>query len=301
MIPAGRLLLVFIGLTVASGAGAADRWEEAGSGAVAILPAPLKATVITGGSLHCSEQRWSLRLRTEGEIAPIAEGKTGIDIDGTAFDSVADIARDHASLRVPYEALELLRDGSRLNVRLTGDPKKPDAVFALRGSRAVLDAIVPRCSQVDMSAYTAVSLTPDHPAVEPAKKLLDEWAKGYRAWSGKQPTYAATVLDVEPDKKLMFASICGSPTYFGASGCSLNGYASDSTGAEWRQVYETEGVLLHTDPKTSNGGWPNLATLPAVNGTEASHWIWNGAEYELRELLAAEQDEPAELRGTTAQ
>jgi len=152
-----------------------------------------------------------------------------------------------------------------------------------------------------MSAYTLVTLTPDSPAVEPAKKLLDEWADGYRAWSGKQPTYTATVLDVAPDKKLMFASICGSTKYFGASGCSLNGYASDNAGTDWRQVYETEGVLLHTDPKTSNGGWPNLVTLPAVNGTEASHWIWNGSEYELRELLAAEQDEPTELRGTTAQ
>lgn len=301
MIPAGRLLLVSIGLIVSSGASASDRWEEAGSGAVAILPAPLKAASITGGSLHCAEQRWSLRLRTEGKITPIADAKTGIDIDGTVFESAADIARDYASLRIPYEALELLKEGSRLNVRLTGDPKKPDAVFALRGSRAVLDAIAPRCSQVDMSAYTPVTLDAEHPAVEPAKKLLVEWAKGYRAWSGKQPTYAAAVLDVAPDKKLMFASICGSPNYFGASGCSLNGYAADSTGAEWRQVYETEGVLLHTDPKTSNGGWPNLVTLPAVNGTEASHWIWNGSEYELRELIAAEQDEPTELRGTTAQ
>ena len=288
---------------MAAAAQASDRWEEAGSGAVAILPAPLKATTITGGSLHCAEQRWSLRLRTDRIPQADTFARNGtIDIDGAKFESKAiDISGDSTTLPFPFEALDLLKDGNRLTVAVKDDSNQPSAVFSLRGSRAVLDAIVPRCSQVDMSAYTLVTLTPDSPAVEPAKKMLDEWADGYRAWSGKQPAYAATVLDVAPDKKLMFASICGSPNYFGASGCSLNGYASDNAGTDWRQVYETEGVLLHTDPKTSNGGWPNLVTLPAVNGTEASHWIWNGSEYELRELLAAEQDEPTELRGTTAQ
>ena len=44
---------------------AADRWEEAGSGAVAILPLPKPATAITGGSFYCSEQRWAFLLRPQ--------------------------------------------------------------------------------------------------------------------------------------------------------------------------------------------------------------------------------------------
>ena len=56
----------------AGAADASDRWEEAGSGAVAILPPPQKAKGITSASLFCAEQRWSFFFRAEPGLCPPA-------------------------------------------------------------------------------------------------------------------------------------------------------------------------------------------------------------------------------------
>ena len=64
--------------------------EEAGSGAVAILPVPLKAAAITGGSFSCAEQRWSFRLRVETtSVAPRQETNVVVAIDGADFPAKA--------------------------------------------------------------------------------------------------------------------------------------------------------------------------------------------------------------------
>lgn len=287
---------------LAGQAQAADRWQEAGGGAVAILPVPLKATAIIGGSLDCAEQRWSLRLSTEPQPPGAVGAAATLDIDGAKFETTVTAGSALMTLPMPFETLDLLKDGSRLTVAITGGSVEPTATFSLRGSRAVLDAVIPRCSQVDMSDYEAVSLLEQGPGTEEAKPFFEDDAREFRAWTGRQPTYSAAILDLEAGKRLLFASMCGSNTYFGPSGCSLKGFAAEATAAEWRPVYETEGVLLHTDPKASNGGWPNLVTLPAVNGFEPNHWIWTGTEYELREVVAAEESgEPAEEGDAGAQ
>ena len=77
----------------------------------------------------------------------------------------------------------------------------------------------------------------------------------------------------------MFASLCGSTSYYGPSGCTLRGYAAQGA-AEWREVYNTEGVQLYRDAADPQDGWPKLATLP-VNGDNASHWTWSGDAYAL--------------------
>jgi hypothetical protein len=98
----------------------------------------------------------------------------------------------------------------------------------------------------------------------------------------------------------MFASLCGSTNYFGDTGCSLTGYAATGADGDWRMVYETDGMLLHTDPNNATDGWPNLVTLPIVGGTEATHWAWSGEQYELLGEVMSE-DQGVEEQGDTAQ
>ena len=109
-----------------------------------------------------------------------------------------------------------------------------------------------------------------------ATGLLADEIKLFREFTLKQPVVATTTLDIAADKRLMFASLCGSNNYFGNSGCSLTGYAADGADSIWRMVYETEGVHVYLDPKHANGGWPNIVTLPVVGGTEPTHWVWSG-------------------------
>jgi hypothetical protein len=272
---------------------ASDRWEQAGGGAVAILPIPNPAAVITGGSLVCAEQRWALRLRLDRQPqVPALSDKAALSIGQADF--TVEVEQDWGSATIPLttEMLELLKSGTRLTVATedVGDPP-PSATFALRGSRAVIEAIAPLCSQVDMSAYTAVTLLETDPAVETAKPLLAAEAKLFRAATGRQPTYAATTLMLEGDKRLMFASLCGSSNYYGRSGCTLAGFAATGPTSEWRPVYNSEGVLLYTDPRASTGGWPNLVTLPVVEGAEPEHWMWNGSEYQNAATVTQVEDD----------
>lgn len=89
----------------------------------------------------------------------------------------------------------------------------------------------------------------------------------------------------------MFASLCGSTSYYGRSGCTLSGFASASPGSEWKPVYNSEGVRLYTDPKVANGGWPNLVTLPVTDGVEPEHWMWDGSEYRNAAAVAEIEDD----------
>ena len=82
-----------------------------------------------------------------------------------------------------------------------------------------------------------------------ATGLLADEIKLFREFTLKQPVVATTTLDIAADKRLMFASLCGSNNYFGDSGCSLTGYAADGADSIWRMVYETEGVHVYLDPE----------------------------------------------------
>src|SRR5262249_21920490 len=140
----------------------------------------------------------------------------------------------------------------------------PRATFNLRSSKLVIEAIAPRCSQIDMSAYRSVSLSPTDAAVPQASALLKDEIRLFREFTQKAPTVATAILEFPEGKRLMFASLCGSINYFGDSGCSLTGWSADGAESAWRPAYETEGVLLYTDPGQATDGWPNLVTLPVV-------------------------------------
>jgi hypothetical protein len=279
-------------LAGALSATAGERWEEAGSGAVAILPVPLKATAITGGSFSCAEQRWSFRLRVEATSASPRQVMDGvIAIDGADFPAKANLSPGVVAIAVPFEMLELLKAGNRLSFAFDGEPA---AVFSLRGSRAVLDAVAPRCSAVDMSAYQSVAFSETDQAIGTAAKLMADEAALFRGATSKQPVLAAAAVKVAPDAELIFASLCGSGRYYGESGCTLSGFARQGASGDWREVYNSEGMALYLDPKTSADGWPDLVTLAQGGGAEPSHWMWNGLTYELREPAIAKD---AELRG----
>jgi hypothetical protein len=279
-------------LAGAPSAMASDRWEEAGSGAVAILPVPLKATAITGGSLSCAERRWNFRLRVETTSAfPRHETDGAIAIDGADFPAKANLDPGVATIAFPFEMLELLKAGNRLSFAFDGAPA---AVFSLKGSRVALDAVAPRCSEMDMSAYQGVALSETDQAIGTAAKLMAEEAALFREATGKQPILAAASVKVAPDAAMVFASLCGSSRYYGESGCTLSGFARKGASGDWREVYNSEGMALYLDRNTSAGGWPDLVTLAQNGGEEPNHWMWTGLAYELREPAIAKD---AELRG----
>ena len=286
--PAG--ILLFALLCMSAPALAADRWEEAGSGAVAILPVPVKANSITGGSLVCAEQRWSLRLRTEERAASPGPVQAKLTVDEEAFPVMAEQKPGLITVPIDYAMIEGLKSGTGLAISLGSEQGALAATFALRDSRKVLEAIAPRCSQVDMSAYEQVSLSETDPAVERARPLLNEETKLFREATSVTPKLAASHLDRGEGREMLFATLCGSSWYYGRTGCSLFGYVRPTPADEWQQAYNSEGMGLFIDPKTSNGGWPDLVTLERSGGVEPIRWKWNGSQYELRDPMVAGEE-----------
>lgn len=267
---------------------AADRWEEAAGGAVAILPTPTEAKGILGGSLYCAEQKWGLLLRLAPDAAISGNSiRIGLQGEAQAFPATASAGTLQAAL--PAEMLEPLKEGSRMRVE-AGDGAL-HATFALRNSGKVIDAIAPRCSPVDMSAYEEVSLLELRPAVDEARKLFAEEMALFREATDKEPTVAASEIGLDDGKRLLFGALCGSTWYYGASGCTLSGWAITGPGGVWRQVYESDGGRLYLDRKTTHDGWPALVTLPAVNGADKTEWLWSGSAYAVEAThVAADED-----------
>jgi hypothetical protein len=282
-------------------ADAADRWQEAGSGAVAILPAPTTTNGIESATLYCAEQKWAFYVRTTPGLLPAGQTLASkVTVNSQLFEGTARSDAGGANVPVPVEALAPLRTGSKLAVEIGPVETGVAAVYNLRGSRLVIDAIAPRCSPIDMSDYDAVVLSETDPAVDHVREVAADEIATFRRATGKEPTVSATILELAEQKRLMFGSICGSTNYYGASGCNLTGYAAIGALGEWRPVYNTEGLLLHTDRKASNGGWPNLVTLPVAGSFEPTHWAWAGSGYQLVEQIIAE-DMPALAQGDAAE
>jgi hypothetical protein len=294
--PLSIRLMLAAGLLLAGSlpAMAADIWEEGGSGAVAILPEPRYPQGITGGSFYCSEQKWGFLFRTDAALALPANGTAGsITVRGEPYPFAAEISPGSVHAPVPDTMLEGLKSGTSMSVTIGEGDTKLAAVFNLNASRRVIEAIAPRCSPAklpDMAGYERVTLSEMSLAVISAKPLLEDELRLFRQTTGKQPVLAAEFIDVGPGRQLMFASICGSTSYYGDSGCNLNGFAMMADEPEWRQVYNTEGMHLFLDRKAANGGWPSLVTLPVVGVGEPTHWVWGGHHYMLRDQVISEED-----------
>ena len=260
---------------------ASDRWEEAGSGAVAILPVPLKASLVQGGSLACAEQRWTLRLRTEARPGAAASIAVELAVDGRKNLTDASQGATLVDIPVDRDMLDRLKRGSSLAVRIGSERDAPGATFSLRNSQKSIDAVAPRCSPVDMKGYDHVALVESGVDMETAETLLAGEIKLFRQATSSTPRIAAARIAGGGERELLFASLCGSSWYYGRSGCTLFGYARTSPSADWREVYHSEGMGLYVEHQATPDGWPELATLP-VDGVESMHWRWDGSRYALR-------------------
>lgn len=266
---------------------AAERWEEAASGAVAILPMPSEAKGIVGGSLYCSEQKWGLLFRLDA-VPAVVPGSVQIGIDGQVLDFPAVMAAGALQVALPADILDLLKQGSRARV----DAGELHAVFNLRNSGKVIEAIAPRCSAVDMSAYEAVALLELRPAVDDARRLFADEIALFREATNKEPTVAAAEIGLADGRRLLLGSLCGSTWYYGVSGCTLSGWAIAGAGGVWRQVYESDGAKLYLDRAAMRDGWPALVTL---SGADETHWLWSGSVYAVEAThVASDEDAPPE-------
>lgn len=272
-------------------ASAAEPWQQAGSGAVAILPAPAKAVAITGGSLVCAEQRWSLRLRTEPRQPSSSVAQAKLMIDEMAYPVLAEQTASIVTLPVSAQMIGALKSGTKLAVEFAMDGAMA-ASFPLGGSRKVIEAVARLCSQVDMSAYERIEVSEADPAIERARPLLAEEIELFRTATTATPRLAAAKLDRGGGREMLFATLCGSSWYFGRSGCSLFGYLRTTPSEAWRAVFNSEGLGLYLDPNAASGGWPDLVTLERVGGVDPMRWTLTGDRYEPRDPLIAADEVP---------
>ncbi|MBS3647974.1 hypothetical protein KEU06_04935 [Pseudaminobacter sp. 19-2017] len=276
---------------------ASDRWEEAGSGAVAILPVPLKSNGINGGSLVCAEQRWTMRLRTDKREAFAPNLPSKVTIDGRAREIEAEQTATSISIPITFEFVRAIKAGARLQVSVGSGADGLSAAFALRNSQRVIDAVAPRCSPIDMSPYVNVALAQAGPPADQANKLLAKEVELFRTATTATPVLSAAIVERGGGHQMLFASLCGSAWYYGRSGCTLFGYARTATDTPWREIYHSEGMSLYLDPNASSDNWPELVTVPSTGETEQMHWAFDRERYALRdEQIAKEMTEP--LRGT---
>lgn len=276
-----------------AGAQANDRWTVDDSQARAVLPKPRDDAFVTGGSLSCQAQRWTLGLDL-AEGTDIAGDAAAMRVDGRAF-AVGAAMRDRVlAIAVPRDALEPLKSGLRLDIALGSgaEERTADASFSLRGSRLAITAAGERCPPRDMAPYQAVTFTPYSSYSAIARDLRKDDIDAFSASTASQPALDAAMAEFGEGRRVLFARLCGSSWYYGSSGCNITGYAPAPEAAEgWREVYDTENVLLYIDPRPAAQGWPDIATLPARGAGAGRVWRWNGNGYSLHGELPEEEEE----------
>ncbi len=259
-------------------ANAAERWSAIDGQASAELPPPTRTKTIAGAQLECAEQKWRLLL----SLTPETLGEDGqrtatTSIGSEKFETIATQNRQSIAVELPSDALPPMRSGIRMDVSVTGGENAHKARFSLIGSRRTIDEIAPRCSKRDMSAYKAIIPGELSPETTLARELLVQEIAAFRAATKSTPAVAAAMQAVGNDRRLLFATLCGSSWYYGNSGCNMTIHAQVGSN-EWTRVYETEGVTMHIDPAIKSNGWPNLVAL-TFDGDEVV-WSWMGDSYE---------------------
>ncbi|MEZ5812346.1 MAG: hypothetical protein R3D45_13115 [Rhizobiaceae bacterium] len=270
-------MITVIGALAFGQAQAAERWAALDGEAAARLPDPTRARAITGAELRCDQQEWALNVAlafgTKGDNGARA---ASVRIGGDRFELEAERRASVVSVAIPSEALQPLRSGIRMDVTISGGTETHDARFSLIGSRRAIDEIAPRCSKRDMSAYTEIVPGELNPETTLARELLREEIVAFRTATRSEPTVAAALFTPGEDRRLLFATLCGSSWYYGNSGCNMTVHAQEGEG-DWRRVYETEGVTMHVDPNAAADGWPDLVVL-TFDG-DIVVWRWEDGQY----------------------
>ncbi|MEO3387245.1 hypothetical protein [Mesorhizobium sp. CAU 1741] len=283
----------------ATPAAAQENWVALESEARAMLPAA-SGGAVTGGSLSCEAQRWTLRLDL-GDAAERAGGAAVIAVDGRAFDLVLSVEGRTLVSPLPREMLEPLKKGIRMVATLPGEAG--EITFPLRGSNAAISGAENRCTLRDMSAYTAITFTPYSSHANLARELRAKDIEAFAASTASQPEVTVAMTELGAGRRLLFTRLCGSSWYYGLSGCNITGFATEprpegDASPDWTAVYDTENVHLHLDPKSLHDGWPDVVTLPVRGGGAALVWRWDGEGYALEGELPeeSEQDDMLSLR-----
>lgn len=272
-----------------------DRWTADEAQARAVLPPPRGEMQVTGAALSCAAQRWRLDVEMTGEKPA---GDATLTVDGRAFPLVR--MADGLAFAVPRKAIEPLKAGLRLELAL-GDET---ISFSLRGSKLAIAAVQERCTPRDMSAYTPVTFTPYSSYMNLGRELRQDDIAAFRQSTASEPKLDVAMAEFDEGRRVLFTRLCGSSWYYGASGCNITGFAS--TGEGWDEVYDTENVILHSDPNMVVDGWPDLVTLPAnQKGNMVAGpgliWRWDGKAYALKGELPEDADIGVpELRATDA-
>lgn len=289
------LLMAAAGLAampLPAAAQAGDRWAADETEARASLPPPAGNAGVTGAELTCAAQRWRLEIALAGAVAA-GEGEAVLRVDANAFPARAAAADGVLTVAVPRAAIEPLKRGLRLTVELPEALAGPvgDLAFGLRGSNVAITAVESRCTLRDMSAYRLVEFASPSAYDTMVRELRADDIKAFSDATASQPEMAAAMAVFEEGGRVLFTRLCGSSWYFGLSGCNITGFVrGDDSEAGWRAVYDTENVVIHTDPRSANEGWPDLATLPVRAGGVALRWRWDGSAYALAGELPEEEE-----------
>lgn len=266
-----------------SAAAAQAAWTASEFEARITLPAPQPGSQVTGATMSCAEQVWTLTLLTEpGAGILVTEGTATLTVPRETFEAPAKAVAGGLEITVPHRALEPLKAATRLAIGLPGGTQ--EVRFSLAGSRRAITAAEVRCTQRPMPLANSVPLTRYSSYLLLARELRRSDIADFVLSTASQPSLRAGMVEIGDGHRLLFAELCGSTWYYGVSGCNLAGYAPVEGGDPrqpegWRPVYETEGVFLYVDPNAASDGWPDLVAIPAKAGTEEMRWRWTGDGY----------------------
>lgn len=274
----------------ASPAAAADIWAADAYEARVTLPDPEPGTPVTGGTMACAADAWTLTLATRaGATVAGADGTARIAVPLGTFEAPSKAVAGGIEIAVPRAALEPLMRSTRLTIGFVGGAD--EVRFPLAGSRRAITAAQTLCSRIDMPAANSVPLTPYSSYLLLTRDLRRSDIDDFVDSTGGTPRLRAGMVEIDAARRLLFSEMCGSTWYYGVTGCSLIGYAPvEGKDAEkpqgWRIVYETEGVYLYVDPDAAHEGWPDLLAYRADAPTQAMRWVWKERSYALEDEAA---------------
>jgi hypothetical protein len=299
---AGIASLVAAVFAVATPAVAQTAWTAADDQAYAILPDPEPGTAVTGGVMLCTEQVWTLSLAVEpGATIEGADGHAALTARGVPFSVPSAVGNGSVDLTIPYDALEPMKAGTRLQIEFAGygSPVR----FGLTGSRRALTSVEGNCTPRSLPTENMIDLIAGSPDLELGRRLRADDIRDFVISTNQLPDLRVAMLDLDGDRRLLFVEICGSSWYYGVSGCNVAGFArmADEEGGDasetdpdgldlesWNQVFESEGVHLYTEPGQLTDGWPDLIAIPLKPGFPDKLWTWAGQRYAVEGTIQAE-------------
>jgi hypothetical protein len=294
----GLAAALVLGIFAVAPAQAASLWEQAGSGAAAILPQPMKPEGIVGASLSCAGQEWTVLLRTGADWRNQLRGATSdsfitgaaeVSIGKTRFSMSALRTSGAIALSLPHDAMEPIRTGTTLIVEISGEAGPAAAQFVLNGSKKVLAAIEPRCSPRSMEGYELVAVSESDAAVAEARSLTKDDIEAFQLATMSEPRVEAAEKQLLGGKAMLFVRLCGSSWYFGRSGCSVSAFLRDDAQQAWLPGYENEGSNAYLDLAATTDGWPNIISVPLKGKPDLSIWRWQDGAYALDPGMVASE------------